>query len=214
MEAPIKHPKTAAMFTALLAALDISASKLAKAISQPGEDYSQQVISNYVSGKFKPGQEVLAAIARRYPAINANWLLTGEGEIFPGGRYNEKAADQLPPQVPSELKPVQAPPLPGSPTPEQWRENMRVVAESAELREVKSERDNLRKTNEQLLAIIRNFTGGGAATDSAAVGKYEASLEAADLRETVDEIVEAYPYDYRIVAVRPIGFQASHLRIA
>lgn len=204
MEAPPKHPKTAEMFTALLAALDISASKLAKAISQPGEEYSQQVISNYVAGKFKPGQEVLGAISRRYPAIDAKWLLTGEGHPFPTGRYNEKPADQLPPQVPSELKPPQAPQMPGTPTPEEWRENMRVVAESAELREVKSERDNLRKTNDQLLAIIRQFTGGNSATDAAQMGKAEASLEAATLFETVDALQAEYVAGHRIFVA---GFQ-------
>lgn len=96
MEVPPKHPRVAKIFADLLAALDITATKLARDISRPDEEYKQQTISNYVAGKFLPGQEILAAIARQYPAIDTKWLLFGEGEPFPNGRYNEKPAAQAP----------------------------------------------------------------------------------------------------------------------
>lgn len=170
------------------------------------------VLSNLMLGYSIPGGETLAALAAAYPKFDVNHVLTGKCAII-APHY---PSAQLPPQVPSKLEPPQAPEIPASPSPEQWRENMRIVAESAELREVKSERDNLRKTNEQLLAIIRNFSGG--ATDAPAAaggsGKADASSYAADLRETVDELIEEYPLDYRIVAVKRIGFSPSHLRIA
>ena len=85
MEEPPKHPEVATIFTRLLLELGLSGNQLAKALNT-----SQQVISGYTSGRTNPGREMLAAIIRRYPAINAAWLATGEGEPFPVGRYNEK----------------------------------------------------------------------------------------------------------------------------
>ena len=85
MEDPPKHPEVAAIFARLLAELGLSGNQLAKSLNT-----SQQVISGYASGRTNPGREMLAAIIRRYPAINAAWLATGEGEPFPAGRFNEK----------------------------------------------------------------------------------------------------------------------------
>jgi transcriptional regulator with XRE-family HTH domain len=86
----LKHPDVAAIFERLLRELGISGNQLAVALGT-----SQQAISNYTSGRNKPGREIMAAIVQRYPAINAAWLLTGEGDPFPEGRYNEKPATSL-----------------------------------------------------------------------------------------------------------------------
>ena len=85
MEDLPKHPEVAMIFARLLAELGISGNQLAKALNT-----SQQVISGYASGRTNPGREMIAAIIQRYPAINAAWLVTGQGEPFPEGRYNQK----------------------------------------------------------------------------------------------------------------------------
>jgi transcriptional regulator with XRE-family HTH domain len=54
-------------------------------------DFSRQLrinnnttVSRIVAGKVNPSFEVLAKIARSFPEINANWLLTGDGEMLLG----------------------------------------------------------------------------------------------------------------------------------
>lgn len=81
METHPKHPDVAAIFARLLSELSVSANQLAAQLGT-----SQQAISNYVTGRNKPGGDLLAAIVTRYPAINSTWLLTGVGEPFPNGR--------------------------------------------------------------------------------------------------------------------------------
>ena len=39
-------------------------------------------IKPIIDGKSKPGYEMLEAIFKKYPQINRDWLLMGEGEIF------------------------------------------------------------------------------------------------------------------------------------
>lgn len=193
----------------LIKKLDVSTYQFGKATG-----ISHQTLSNVLAGKNKPGLDTLQAIAAMYPAA-AIFLLTGEGEPFPQGRYNEKAADQLPPQVPSELKPLTAPAAPGKQTDEELRRQMTIVAESAEMREVKSERDHLREMNKNLLAIIRNFSGG--ATDASAAaggGKANASSDAASLLETVDAIAAEYQSQDRIFVAGLWRSGGRHLRIA
>ena len=87
MDDPVKHPEVAAIFTRLLTELRLSGNQLARALNT-----SQQVISGYASGRTNPGREMIAAIIARYPAISAAWLVTGIGEPFPAGRFNEKPA--------------------------------------------------------------------------------------------------------------------------
>ncbi|MGI4873155.1 MAG: helix-turn-helix domain-containing protein [Janthinobacterium lividum] len=99
MEALPKHPDVAEQFAALLRELGISGNQLAIALGT-----SQQAISNYTSGRNKPGREILASISKKYPAINLSWLLTGEGEPFPKGRYNEKPTPTTSP-VPTDPEP-------------------------------------------------------------------------------------------------------------
>lgn len=42
---------------------------------------SQQTMSNYLKGR-NPSYEALEGIIRAYPDVNAEWLLTGEGEML------------------------------------------------------------------------------------------------------------------------------------
>lgn len=100
------HQKTKKIFAALLESLGLNTTDLARELSSTGTLFSQQLIATYVSGSSKSNEKVLEAIVLRYPKINAHWLLTGKGEPFPAGRYNEQPTDQLPPQVPSKLEPV------------------------------------------------------------------------------------------------------------
>ena len=87
MDDPVKHPEVAAIFTRLLAELGLSGNQLARALGT-----SQQVISGYASGRTNPGREMIACIIDRYPAISAAWLVTGIGDPFPAGRFNERPA--------------------------------------------------------------------------------------------------------------------------
>lgn len=43
---------------------------------------SHQTASNYIKGKQKPDSEKLALIKQSFTEVNANWLLTGEGEML------------------------------------------------------------------------------------------------------------------------------------
>lgn len=43
---------------------------------------SEAVLLNIYKGKNKPGFEFLEKLLHKYEAINANWLLTGEGEML------------------------------------------------------------------------------------------------------------------------------------
>jgi transcriptional regulator with XRE-family HTH domain len=52
---------------------------------------SQQTISNIIKGKNAPSGEVLAKIAKEYPDLNLNWLMTGKGKMM-----NNKDIEDLP----------------------------------------------------------------------------------------------------------------------
>lgn len=43
---------------------------------------SESVLLNIYKGKNKPGFDFLLKLLHRYEGINANWLLTGEGEML------------------------------------------------------------------------------------------------------------------------------------
>jgi len=159
----------------------------------------------------EPSFSDVSRLKAEHDEVNIDYIFTGRGDAL---HRNLKPAAQLPPPVPSKLEPLQAPAGPGKQTDEELRRQMAVVAESAELREVKSERDHLRKQNESLLAIISRFSGASDTPAAGGLGKAEASAEAASVRDTVDEIAEEYPVAYRIVSVKRIGFEPSHLRIA
>ena len=86
MEEPPKHPAVAALFSQLLTATGLNAAGLAKKL-----DITPQAISNYVVGRNEPGRKMMAAIIKAFPAINAVWLATGEGEPFPNGVHGRPA---------------------------------------------------------------------------------------------------------------------------
>lgn len=193
MDPTPKHPDVAAMFSRLLQELGISGNQLAVALGT-----SQQAISNYTSGRNKPGREMLAAISKQYPAIDALWLITGEGDPFPNGRYNEKRTAQLPPPVPSKLEPTQPG---GGENPQPY---MAINAEGEIYwRSVASERlkqiESLEKTVERLWE--QNDT---------LLKKPAASSEAADLRDTVDEITTELSGRAR-ERMAPVGFVQRYL---
>lgn len=87
MEDEPKHPDVAAIFTRLLSELRLSPTQFAKSLEP---QTTQQTIQTYTSGKRAPGSKLLASIIKKYPAINAVWLMTGEGEPFPNGRFGKK----------------------------------------------------------------------------------------------------------------------------
>jgi transcriptional regulator with XRE-family HTH domain len=158
----------------------------------------------------KPSHDTLMKVVDAFPDLSARWLLTGKGEMLADGRTLTPAS-QLPPQVPSKLEPLTAPAGPGHLTDEELRRKMAVVAESAELREVKSERDHLREVNQSLLAIISRFSGATDAPAAAGGGKALASSDAASLYETVDDIA----YDIAHVAYAAPGFKwGIHRKLA
>jgi hypothetical protein len=80
MEEPPKHPGVAAMFSELLTKTGLNAAGLAKKLG-----ITPQAVSNYIVGRNEPGRKMIAAIIKAFPAVNAVWLATGEGEPFPNG---------------------------------------------------------------------------------------------------------------------------------
>ncbi len=180
---------------------------------------SHQTLSNVLTSKNKPGLDTLQAIARAYPEA-AVFLLTGIGAPFPNGRYNEKPA----PYTEKPAEPAGEAQMPATvkrkietPTAEELRGSMVVVADSPEMKQVKSERDNLRRQVDALLAVLHGKPFAPqelSGTVVAVGGKIEASPEAADWRDVVDEIAEEFPIAYHIVAKQAPGFKPAHLRLA
>lgn len=55
----------------------VSVNALAKMIDLP-----QTTVNNYISGKRRVSFELVASVAKAFPDINQNWLITGEGEML------------------------------------------------------------------------------------------------------------------------------------
>lgn len=107
MEEPPKHPAVAALFAELLTATKLNAAGLAKKLG-----ITPQAISNYIVGRNEPGRKMMAAIIKAFPAINAVWLATGEGQPFPNGVHGEKRpapASAAPPAPSVETEPDTTP---------------------------------------------------------------------------------------------------------
>jgi len=87
-----RKPKTAfaSRLGSVLKVLAISQKKLAES-----GDVSPSTISAYLSGQSQPAADVLSNWVRDF-AVNANWLLTGEGETLLGG------SSQAPAQAPHD----------------------------------------------------------------------------------------------------------------
>lgn len=45
-------------------------------------DVTRQNISNIINNRSNPSADLMSKLLVTYPAINARWLLTGEGEMF------------------------------------------------------------------------------------------------------------------------------------
>lgn len=52
-------------------------------------------ISHVVSGRSKPSFEFLEKIKNRYPELNMNWLISGEGEMFSIGDSDENQNEKI-----------------------------------------------------------------------------------------------------------------------
>lgn len=50
-------------------------------------------MSHILSGRNNPSLEFVAKVIRRYPEIDANWLLLGKGEMFSGGERGERSME-------------------------------------------------------------------------------------------------------------------------
>lgn len=77
----------------VIKSLGLSARQFAEQIHvQPG------TISNMMSGRNNPSYEVIKRIMQRYPTLNPEWLIVGQGEMWrtvPG--YEAELFDNLPP---------------------------------------------------------------------------------------------------------------------
>jgi len=54
---------------------------------------SNQVLQNIYTNKSKPGADILEKILNKYSLINANWLITGKGEMFIDGSSPSDGSD-------------------------------------------------------------------------------------------------------------------------
>lgn len=60
-----------------LKAKNITQSKFAESIN-----VAKASISHIISGRNKPGYDFILSMARQYPDLNLDWLITGKGEMF------------------------------------------------------------------------------------------------------------------------------------
>ena len=99
---------------AIIKSMNLSARQFAEQIHvQPG------TISNMMAGRNNPSLEVMKRIMLRYPTINPEWLIAGQGEMFRTVPGQEAGLfDMLPPEgltaavkrTKEEEQPVAAPP--------------------------------------------------------------------------------------------------------
>ena len=75
----------------LMEKLNCTANEMAEQLA-----VSPATISNLRNGKTSPSFEVLQKIMRTYPQINADWLLTREGNMFKGNITPPEKEQQLP----------------------------------------------------------------------------------------------------------------------
>lgn len=64
-------------FEALIKALKMNHNSFANSIGK-----TPTLMKQITDGKSRPGWEVIESIAIKYPQVNSNWLLRGEGEMF------------------------------------------------------------------------------------------------------------------------------------
>lgn len=80
-----------------LAAENISQSQFADAIG-----VARASISHILAGRNKPGFDFIESMARHYPDLNLEWLITGRGRMYSG----QKAAPEAPVEPITPLSPL------------------------------------------------------------------------------------------------------------
>lgn len=65
-------------------------------------------VSHILSGRNKPGFDFIESLTRAYPALNIEWLITGEGKMY----KTSKAEPDLFSSLPAEEFPAPAPNIP------------------------------------------------------------------------------------------------------
>jgi len=73
-------------FETMIASLEMNNNSFALSIGR-----SPSNIKPIIDGKSKPGYDMLESIFKKYPQINRDWLLMGEGQIF----RNQKNTDKI-----------------------------------------------------------------------------------------------------------------------
>lgn len=74
-------------FNQLMEVTGLSASKFATTIGS-----SSSTISHILSGRNKPGYDILFNISTVFPDINLNWLIKGEGSMYINQQHTENIA--------------------------------------------------------------------------------------------------------------------------
>lgn len=107
-----------------LSAENISQSLLADTLG-----VARASISHIISGRNKPGFDFIESMARHYPSLNIEWLITGKGRMYKEARMvsssavsetsDDLFADEFAPKEPAnvEISPEKAPEEPSIPSP-------------------------------------------------------------------------------------------------
>ena len=74
-----------------LNAENVSQSQFADAIG-----VTKASVSHIIAGRNKPGFEFIESIARIYPALNLEWLITGKGRMYKSPASDEDIPETLP----------------------------------------------------------------------------------------------------------------------
>lgn len=146
----------------------------------------------------KPSLDAIANLRTAYPDLNTDWLQFGEGEMFKGGRALTPAptTDDNPESDPDPAAPGQMQVY--RPTYEELEQEVRELRRQLTARNALAR--ELLTDNDGLLTIQPRRTR-----------KHNASADAADLRQTVDEIADEHRTGRRAVG---FVFGQSHLRRA
>lgn len=73
-----------------LSAENISQAQLADSLG-----VARASISHIIAGRNKPGFDFIENMARLYPALNLEWLITGKGKMYKTAKMSEDRADDL-----------------------------------------------------------------------------------------------------------------------
>ena len=56
---------------------------------------SRAAVSHLLSGRNKPGFDVISRIIHEFPTLSAEWLIAGTGKMYRGGTTESPAAEQV-----------------------------------------------------------------------------------------------------------------------